>query len=431
MMNKWMIVILALLVVITGGIGYYSFTLNQQVDRLSERITLYKDEQESNLKAVSSELGAMLNVTKKQITTLEGEVAGTISDINTLNTDLSSVSDRITGTEEIVSAVTSQVTTLDKRVADAEANVSGLTDSILNASGVYEKAVQATVRITDGETLYGSGFIYDTEGRVLTAYHVISEIPDIYIMMYDGGTSHATITGYCQFSDIAVLQMENNPSIEPLPLVDSSQVRVGEPVIAIGSPGDNDNPLGLRDTLTSGIISQVNRYVNVDGRYIANLVQFDTAVNFGNSGGPLINSRGQVVGVITARIDPSIGDGIYWAVSSSKTKRVVEEIITSGSYAYPLIGTGIADLTPEMVAHQLLETSNGILVTSVVSGSAAQDAGIRTGDIIISMNGIPMRNIADLTSYLGENVSPGDTIIIGVIRNSNKLELSVVVGARS
>lgn len=430
-MNKWMISLLVLLVVLTGGIGYYSFTLNQQVDRLSERITLYEDEQKANLKAVSSELGALVNVHKKQIATLEGEVAGTISDIKLINTDLSSVSDRITGTEESVSAITSQVATLDKSVADTEANVSGLTDSIINASGVYEKAVQATVRITDGKTLYGSGFIYDTEGRVLTAYHVVSEIPDIYIMIYDGRTLHATITGYCQFSDIAVLQMENNPFIEPLILADSGQVHVGEPVIAIGSPGDNDNPLGLRDTLTSGIVSQVNRYVNVDGRYIANLIQFDTAVNFGNSGGPLINSSGQVVGIITARIDPTLGDGIYWAVSSGKTKRVVEEIITSGSYAYPLIGTGIADLTPEMVAQQLLETSNGILITSVTSGSAAEIAGIQTGDIIISMDGIPMRNIADLTSYLGENISPGDTTIIGIMRNGNRLELLVIVGERS
>ncbi len=430
MTNRWMIGLLVLLVVLTGGIGYYSYTLNRQVDRLSERITVFKDEQKSRVEAVSSEIGALRKETENQINSLDSQVAGARSDINALTTDLSSASNRITGAEETISGVSSRVATLDERVAGAEASVSGLSDSVIDAGTVYEKAVQATVRITNGQNTAGSGFIYDTEGRVVTAYHVVASLSPIYIMMYDGRVSRANIVGYCQLSDVAVLKLENNPAIYPLPLGDSGQIHIGEPVLAIGSPGDSDDPLGLRDTLTSGIISQVNRSVNIQDKYVANLLQFDTAVNFGNSGGPLIDSSGRVVGVVNARIDPTIGDGIYWAIASNKVSRVVEAIISKGFFAYPLFGAGISDITPQMVADRSLATSNGALIGSIVSGGPAQTAGLQTGDIIISMDGIPMRNIADFTSYLGEFKSPGDTTVVEVIRSTGKLKLSVIVGTR-
>jgi S1-C subfamily serine protease len=432
MANRLIIGILVLLVVLTGGIGYYSLTLNRQVDNLSERLATYESEQTARVRAVSDNLAALRTATESGLSSLEMKAAGAQTDINAMKSDLATAKDRLNSAEENISGVSSQVTTLDKRVTGAETGLSRLSNSLIDAVTIYQKAVRATVRITNGQGTAGSGFIYDTGGRVVTAYHVVKGLSQIYIVMYDGRVSRANVIGFCPFSDIAVLKLDNNPSLDPLPLADSGLISVGESVIAIGSPGDiNEEPLGWRDTLTSGIISQVNRYIDVEGLYIANLLQFDAAVNFGNSGGPLIDSQGKIVGVVNARIDPTRGDGICWAIASNKVKRVAEAIIAKGSFAYPLIGTNITDLTPQQVKDKSLETSNGVLVTSVASGGPAQIAGILTGDIIISMDGIPMRNIADLTSYLGEFKSPGDTTVIEVIRGTTRLKVSVIVGKRT
>jgi S1-C subfamily serine protease len=413
MANKLVTGILVLLVVVTGGLGYYSFTLNRQLDDLNARIASFQDEQSALVRAVSDNVAALRSSTESSLSSLDTK-------IGKVSSDLADAQERLSGVTENISTISSQINSLSR-----------LSGSVIDSTAVYQKAVRATVRITDGEAMAGSGFIYDNEGRVVTAYHVVKDLSPIYIMTYDGQVIAANVTGSCQFSDIAVLKPDSNPSLEPISLADSGKINVGDPVITIGSPGSSESPLGLRDTLTSGIISQVNRYVDVEGVYIANLLQFDAAVNFGNSGGPLIDTRGRVIGVINARIDPTQGDGIYWAIASNKVKRVADAIIATGSFAYPFIGTGISDLTPQEVRDKSLDTANGALVGNIVSGGPADTAGIKAGDIIISMDGIPMRNVADLTSYLGEFLSPGNTTIIEVIRGKAKMKMSVTVGKRT
>ncbi len=424
MMNKVIIGILVLLVVFTGGIGYYSYTLNQQLDDLGERLATFETEQTTRIDAVSDEL-------KKEMATglgsVENQLGESQADIAAMGIELETASDRISGVEDEIAGVSTQVGTLDDRISSAEAEISR---SVIDTSELYKRVVQATVRITNGERAAGSGFIYDNDGRVITAYHVVNGLSPIFVMLYDGRISRATVDGYCEFSDVALLTLAVNPDIEPLPLGDSSLIQIGEPVIAIGSPGDGDDPLGLRDTLTSGIVSQVNRFVNIEGSYITNLLQFDAAVNFGNSGGPLINSKGEVIGLVTARIDPLIGEGIYWAVSSNKVKRVVEAIITNGFFAYPQIGVMITDLTPQMVQGMSLETTNGVLVTAIFPDSPADVAGIQTGDIIVAIDSVPVRNMDELTSYLGEYNSPGDETVIEVIRGTTTLEITIEIGER-
>jgi S1-C subfamily serine protease len=424
MTNKFILGLLIVLVVLTGGIGYYSFTLNGQVDRLSERLTTYESEQTSRIKAVSDNLAALRTATESGLSSLESKAASAQTDITAIKSDMSTAQTDIT-------AIKSDMSTAKDRITSAETGLSGLSNSIIDAVTIYQKAVKATVKITNGQYTAGSGFIYDAAGRVITAYHVVKALSPIYVVMYDGRVSRANVSGFCQFSDVAVLKLDTNPSIEPLPLADSSMIKVGQSVIAIGTPGDSDNPLGLRDTLTSGIISQVNRYVKVENFYLANLLQFDAAINFGNSGCPLINSQCQVIGVVNARIDPNEGDGIYWAIASNKVKRVAEAIISTGSFAYPYIGTSLADITPQQVKDKSLDNANGAIVTSIISGGPVQTAGLQTGDIITSMDGIPMRNIADLTSYLGEFKSPGDTTVIELIRGAARLKISVIVGKRT
>ena len=163
---------------------------------------------------------------------------------------------------------------------------------------------------------------------------------------------------------------------------------------------------------------------------VPNLIQFDAPVNPGNSGGPLANANGEVVGIVVARINPSEGDGIYWAVSSNKAKRVATALIAHGSFDYPWIGTGIADLTPQIVQDRALETANGVLVTEIFDNSPAQTAGIKVDDIIVSMDNVSVKDSADLTSYLGEFKSPGDAATIGLIRGTARLNLDIKVGKR-
>jgi 2-alkenal reductase len=426
MANKVIIGILVLLVIFVGGVGYYSYTLNRQIDDLSGQLAAFETEQTARINAVSDEL-------RNEITTglgsLENRLEESQADIAALGSELEDAADRISGVEEEIGGVSTRITDLDERISSAEEDIAR---SVINTSEVYEKISPAVVRITDGQNTLGSGFIYDTGGHVITAHHVVAEMDEIIVMMHDGRISKATVIGECQTSDVAVLKLEDNPGIAPLPIGDSSLVKIGEPVIAIGSPGDGENPLGLKDTLTSGIISNVNLYTSYGpGDYmVANLFQFDAAVNFGNSGGPLLNTAGEVIGLIVARIDPAVGDGINWAVASNKVKRVADAIIADGSFAYPWVGVGIDDITPDMVQDMSLETSNGVLVTYVYLGSPAEVAGFQTGDIIVAIGGVPVKDTGELTSYLGEYESPGDTTVIEVMRGATSLKLTVEIGTR-
>ena len=371
-------------------------------------------------------MAAFRSQTETGLSDLGNKLTDASRDITVVKSDLSAAATRLSDAEQAIGGVSSNLTALDKRVAGAESGISGLSSSLIDTVSIYRQAVKATVRITDGQSL-GSGFIYDVNRHIITAYHVVNGLSPIYVMMYDGRVSQANVIGFCPYSDIAVLKVDTIPSAGPLPMADSSQIHIGESVIAIGSPFSLDN----RDSATLGVISQLNRFVDVENVYKANFIQFDAAVNPGNSGGPLLNSDGKVIGIVDARIAATEGDGISWAISSNKAKRVADSIIATGSFAYPWIGTGISDITPQNVKDKGLDTANGVIVGSVTDGGPASAAGIQTGDIIISMDDIPMRNIADLTSYLGEFKSPGDTAVLEVIRGSSKLKLTVTVGTRT
>lgn len=426
MANKVVIGILIFLVIIAGGIGYFSYYLYQQVDLLNEQLAVFENEQSDRIRALGDKFSEELQT---DLGTLEKQVSEIPKDIDALDRELGAAQAGISGLKEEINTVASQFDTLDVRIGEAEASISS---TIINTSEIYDRVIEATVRITDGQSLIGSGYIMNIEGNVITAHHVIEGLSPIFVMMYDGRISRATVVGSCSFSDVAVLRLHDNPAIEPPPFGDSGLIRIGEPVVAIGSPGESGDPLdlGLRDTITSGIISHVNRFVDVDGKTIPNLLQFDAAVNFGNSGCALVNAGGEVIGLVIARIDPIAGDGIYWAVAGNKVIRVAESILSTGSFNYPWVGVGISDLTPEFVEAEFLDTYNGTRVGEVFSGGPAEAAGILTGDIIVSTDGVPVRDSADLTSYLGEFKSPGDQMTIEVIRQGEIIELLVEIGTR-
>lgn len=425
MANKVIIGILVLLVILMGGVGYYSYTLSQQLDGLGERLTNFEMKQTARIDAVSDELITLRTETRSSISSLEGRIGETLTEIDTLKKEIGTTQNRIALLKDEIDGVSSQVDTVEERLTGA---VTELSRSVMDASVVYQRVSQATVRINDGQNTVGSGLILDTEAHVVTAQHVVEGLSEIYVILHDGRISKATDIGHCQVSDIAVLKLEDNPAIEPPQLADSSLVRIGEPVVTLGSP------LDLADSLTAGIISQINRYTEIQydrqSRWVANLLQFDAPVNPGNSGCPLANSAGEVIGIVIARVNPIEGDGIYYAVAANKVKRVATALIERGSFGYPWIGVEITNLTPQIVEDRALETVNGVLVAGVFNDSPAEAAGIEVDDIIISIDDVPVKDLAELTSYLGEFKSPGDTATIKVIRGTTELELSIEIGNR-
>ncbi|MFC1956571.1 S1C family serine protease, partial [Chloroflexota bacterium] len=341
--------------------------------------------------------------TTDRVNTLEKELEGSIADIGTLKNEAGETLSRISSLENEVS-------------------------SVMGASEVYQRVSQATVRISNGESTIGSGFIFDDESRVVTTHHVIENLTSIYVIFPYGIVSKVTLDGSSALSDVAVLTLQDTPMVEALTLADSDQVNIGRPAVAIG------NPFDLPGTMTAGIVSQTSRFVEIESdsqvRWIANLIQFDAPANSGNSGCPLFNSAGEVIGMVIARINPGEGDGIYYAVSSNKIKRVANSIIAKGFFDYPWLGVNIADITPQIVQDMSLETTNGALVVGILNNSPAKASGIEADDIIVAIDGVMIRNIADLTSYLGEHKNPDESATLELIRGATKIELTLEIGSR-
>jgi S1-C subfamily serine protease len=423
-MNKRLVyVLLVLLLLVAGGNAYYSYTLNQRIDSLGRNLADFQAGQAGRLGEISDNLAGLAAETGGRLDALASGLAVARNEIDSLSSDLEAAEGGIFAVESAINIVSDHVTILDERLAAAESMISS---AVFDAGVAYRKVSPATVRITDGQNVIGSGFIYDAQSHVVTAYHVVEDLTSIVVITGDGRLFDATTVGYSQPSDVAVLRLSGDPSIEPPALGDSSRLQIGQPVIAIGSP------LDIRDTVTAGVVSQVNRYTNYgeETNFVPNLLQFDAPVNPGNSGGPLANGAGEVVGIVVARIVAGQGDGIYYAVAANKVKRVAEAVIATGSFPYPWIGVIITDLTPDDARARGLDVINGVRVSGVDSGGPAQAGDIRAGDIILAIEGVPVRDTGELTSYLGENLSPGDVAVIEALRGNDRLELTVEIGSR-
>ncbi|MEM1943253.1 MAG: trypsin-like peptidase domain-containing protein [Candidatus Caldarchaeum sp.] len=303
---------------------------------------------------------------------------------------------------------------------------------------VKDSVVMVRVFFASGSTV-GSGFVYDALGHVVTNQHVVRGGTSFRVVFSDGSTYSARVVGADVDSDIAVLRIENPPEgLKPLRLGNSSELKIGEPVVAIG------NPFGLEGTVTSGIVSQKGRLLPTGRGYsIPGVIQTDAAINPGNSGGPLLNLKGEVVGVNTA-IEPS-GVGIGYAVPSSIVSRVVPALIQNGSYQRSWMGISAVSLDIDIAAAMGASVSKGVLVVDVVPNSPAQRAGLRGGDRNVVVNGAPVRvggdiitaidgrqvsSMDELLLYLEERTSPGQTVSLTVLRGSQAVELTVVLSAR-
>ncbi len=299
----------------------------------------------------------------------------------------------------------------------------------------------------------GSGFVIDTDGHIVTNYHVVEGAQTVEVDFSSGLKVYASVVGTDLDSDIAVLKVEVDPTdLVPLPLGDSDQALVGQTVVAIG------NPYGLSGSMTVGIISARGRILesmrqSTDGLYFSagDLIQTDTAINPGNSGGPLINLNGEVVGVnraiqtenstITGQVSNS---GIGFAVSSNIVRRVVPSLIEKGYYDYPYLGlSSISALNLTLQEALGLPQANGAYVTSITPGGPADKAGIKAGtqpssiegylkggDLVIAVDGVKVNEFNDLLSYMILNKVPGDQITMTVLRNGTSVDMVVTLGKR-
>jgi S1-C subfamily serine protease len=297
--------------------------------------------------------------------------------------------------------------------------------------------VLITSKLEGGSVAEGSGFIYDTR-HIVTNNHVVDGAVDITVTFLDGKVAQGQFIGGDVYSDLAVVKVEAlSEQACPLILGNSSELMVGEPVYAIG------NPFGLSGSMTAGIISQVGRVLKLAdlgvpppwGNYaIADVIQFDAAVNPGNSGGPLLNSFGLGVG-ITFAIETAEGVrgfiGIGYAVPSDLVKRVVPSIIKTGGYHHPWIGIEFTDMTPQKAETMNTNYTYGVLVVSVNSTSPAEEAGLRKDDIIIEVDEHSVKRGEDLLIYLERYKSPSDIITLKIVRNNKKLDIELTLGERT
>ena len=332
-----------------------------------------------------------------------------------------------------------------------------VTDMGNNLVDLYQRASPGVVSIqvlTQPGSGLGSGFVYDKEGHIVTNYHVVEGATDLEVDFPTGFKVRGTVLATDLDSDLAVIKVDAPADqLVPLPLGDSDQLQVGQPVVAIG------NPFGLSGTMTLGIISAKGRTLDSmrtsgEGSYFSagDIIQTDASINPGNSGGPLLNLRGEVIGLNrairttgTTTDGEPVNSGIGFAISSNIMRRVVPVLIVEKNYDYPYLGISAM---PEMslIAQEALglNYSTGAYIVEVVPGGPADKAGLRGataatsvaglqkgGDLIIAVDGRPVRVFGDLLSYLMTSKSPGETITLTIVRDNQEQEVKITLDKRS
>lgn len=326
-----------------------------------------------------------------------------------------------------------------------ESNVISAEEGTLAA--LYQTVLPGVVAIRT-DTGIGSGFVFDAEGHIVTNQHVVEGATTVEVAFSSGYKARGTVVGTDEGADIAVIKVTAPAEeIHPLPIGDSKALLVGQPVVAIG------NPFGLSGTMTLGIVSGLGRTQPGQGAFSnADIIQTDAAINPGNSGGPLFNLKGEVVGVnqsiLTDNINEVTGNavnsGVGFSISINLVKRVANGLIENGTYEYPFLGiSSRSDLSLAEVEALGLPQFTGAYVVELVPGGPAEQAGIKAGtsptnienllaggDLIIAIDGNSIHTFDDLLSYLVSNKSPGDPVVLTVLRDGSPVEVTITLGKR-
>jgi 2-alkenal reductase len=300
----------------------------------------------------------------------------------------------------------------------------------------------------------GSGFVVSDDGLVLTNSHVITSAgetnsedvvvaPTVYVQFRDGERLPAKVVGWDPFTDVAVVRVERGGHVlKPVPLGDSTRVVVGEPVAAIGSPFGNESSLSV------GVVSATNRSISsLTSIYnVVDAIQTDAPINRGNSGGPLFDARGRVIGVnAQIRSESGNNEGVGFAIPINAAKRSLDQLVADGEVSYAYVGVKTTDLTPLAAARFDLGVERGAIVTDVSANSPAARAGLRGGtreaefngltfslggDVIVGIDGRPVRSADDVVRYVTDEVEPGEIAVFTVVRDGVRRKVAVRMGER-
>jgi S1-C subfamily serine protease len=346
-----------------------------------------------------------------------------------------------------VSSASSAVT------ATAAPAAAAVSDEEKNNIDIYQKYSQGVVNITTTTVAYdffyravpqsgmGSGAIINQQGHIVTNYHVVRDADKLQVTLPDKSKHEARIIGSDPNNDLAVIQIDPPKGITPIPLGTSKGLLVGQKVLAIG------NPFGLDRTLTTGIISSLGRSIESEnGRIIEDMIQTDASINHGNSGGPLLNNQGQIIGINTAILSPNdTGSiGIGFAIPADTVRRITDELITRGYVRRAFLGIGqpIALMEYPGLADALrLDTKGGLMVVQVGRNGPAAQGGIRGytqevivgrmrvpvgGDVILAVQGKEVNSLQQLQSEIDRH-KPGETVTVTILRNNRKIDLPITL----
>lgn len=319
---------------------------------------------------------------------------------------------------------------------------------VLSLTEIFEKTEKGVVSITvqklsNLNPSVGSGFVFDKQGHIITNNHVVENTQKLVVTFTDGTSYNAKIVGTDPYADIAVIKIDaDNNKLNPIPIGDSTVLKVGQKVAAIG------NPFGLSGSMTSGIVSQLGRLLSSQetGFSIADVIQTDAAINPGNSGGPLLNMKGEVIGINTA-IYSSGGDfaGVGLSIPSKILSKIVPSLIEFGEYKHSWIGITTVNVNPDLADILQLDDAKGVQIMTIVKESPADKAGLKGssqtvtkegveyrvgGDVILSIDENDVRKIDDILIYLQRETSPGDEIVLGILRDGNSMNLTVKLDQR-
>jgi S1-C subfamily serine protease len=360
--------------------------------------------------------------------------------------------------------ISSRSSSIQQPTAVPQAVIDAADAEYVLLTNIYERVVPSVVNVevvikasTSGlaDSARGSGFVFDTDGHIITNAHVANDTISVTVTFNDGYVASAKVVGVDLFSDIAVLKVDVDKSrLQPVIFADSDKIKVGERAIAIG------NPFGLASSMTVGIVSGLGRQLP-SAEMISNdvtpnfnnpsIIQVDTQINPGNSGGPLLNSHGEVIGINTAiRSDSGVFQGVGFAVPAKTITRIVPELINKGKVEYSWLGISTRSAEDGLGVAALAEPLNlpvkqGVLIDEVTPDSPASEAGLQGGnhpvtvrdlavcaggDIIIAIDGNYIADMDGLMSYLITNTQPGDTIQMRIVRGDKTFEVPVTLRTR-
>jgi len=272
-----------------------------------------------------------------------------------------------------------------------------------------------------GQDSLGSGVIMDKQGFIVTSYHIVGNVDEILVLLYDGRVVPATIVGTDPETDLAVLKISSD-KLQGITLGNPNQIQIGDVVLAIG------NPFGMGQTVTQGIVSATRRN-GLNLNTFENYIQTDADINPGNSGGALIDAYGNLLGINSAKINRNDSEGIGFAVPVDEVQKVLRDIIQHGRVVRGWLGFDASELTPTISRNLNINTPSGLLITGITKGGPAHSSGMLPGDIVVSINGTPVTNAHKSINQIA-NIVPGQPIELELKRSKKTIKVTATAGSR-